>query len=264
MDAIYRVNDLTYAYPGSDRRVLDGASLTLGRGEVLSILGPNGAGKSTLLNCMAGLLRPTAGKIELCGKPIASMRQREIARQVAYVQQNHIPSFSYSVFEFVLMGRAPKVGFFGRPGEKDREAVWRVLSELGIAQLANQPYTEISGGERQQCTIARAMVQEPQAILFDEPTAYLDFGNQARILKVIRRMAEEGYSVVMTTHNPDHVILLGGRAAIVDHQGQITCGSVEEVVTESRLREVYETDLKIIQVEELHRKACLHEGLDDS
>ena len=258
MDVIYEVRNLSYSYPGSQRQVLSGANLTLGRGEVLSILGPNGAGKSTLLNCMAGLLHPTAGDIELCGKSIHAMKQREIARQVAYVQQNHVPSFSYSVFEFVLMGRAPKVGFFGRPGNRDREAVWRVLSELGIEHLANQPYTEISGGERQQCTIARAMAQEPQAILFDEPTAYLDFGNQARILEAIRRMAGEGYSVVMTTHNPDHVILLGGRAAIVDRKGGLVCGSVEEVVTQDRLREVYETDLRIVRVEELHRRACLH------
>ena len=105
MDVIYEVRNLSYSYPGSQRQVLSGANLTLGRGEVLSILGPNGAGKSTLLNCMAGLLHPTAGDIELCGKSIHAMKQREIARQVAYVQQNHVPSFSYSVFEFVLMGQ---------------------------------------------------------------------------------------------------------------------------------------------------------------
>ncbi len=115
MDVIYEVRNLSYSYPGSQRQVLSGANLTLGRGEVLSILGPNGAGKSTLLNCMAGLLHPTAGDIELCGKSIHAMKQREIARQVAYVQQNHVPSFSYSVFEFVLMGRAPR-WVFGRPG----------------------------------------------------------------------------------------------------------------------------------------------------
>ena len=133
-----------------------------------------------------------------------------------------------------------------------------MLSELGIEHLANQPYTEISGGERQQCTIARAMAQEPQAILFDEPTAYLDFGNQARILEAIRRMAGEGYSVVMTTHNPDHVILLGEGRPLWTARAGLYAARWRRLLPRIGLGEVYETDLRIVRVEELHRRACLH------
>lgn len=176
---IYDVKELTFSYPGSDKAVLNKASLSLKRGQILSILGPNGAGKTTLLNCMAGLLTADSGRIFLCGKPMESMGKKDIARMVGYVPQVHTPAFNYQVFDFVLMGCAPRVSMFGKPGEEERKYCMQVLEEMGIAGLANRSYMEISGGERQQAMIARAIVQQPEVILFDEPTAHLDYGKPA-------------------------------------------------------------------------------------
>ena len=254
---IFEVQNLHFKYPDSDKRVLNGVSLTLGEGEILSILGPNGAGKSTLLNCMANLLVPNSGNIKLCSKDISKMPAREVASTISYVPQNHTPAFGYTVFHFVLMGCASKVGLFEKPGKEEQEKAMNALKELNIEHLADKPYTEISGGERQQATIARAIVQEPKAILFDEPTAHLDYGNQLRTLRLIKSMAEKGYSVIITTHNPDHAILLGGTAAILDRAGNLTIGKSSEIITEECLKQVYNTDLRLIYVKELNRYACI-------
>jgi len=259
---IYEIEELTFSYPGSDRKVLDKASLNLGEGQILCILGPNGAGKTTLLNCMAGLLKPQSGRIRLLGRELETMKEKDIARIAGYVPQLHTPAFDYRVLDFVLMGRSPQMGAFGRPKAEDEAASLAVLESMGIGHLAEKSYRNISGGERQQVLIARAIVQQPKVVLFDEPTAHLDYGNQHRVLERIRQMAGEGFSVVITTHNPDHALLLGDQAAIVSRDGSIVQGSSEEIITEETLRRIYGIDLQLLWVEELGRKACLVPGLD--
>lgn len=257
---IYELNALSFAYPGG-RRVLDQVSLTLKRGEVLSILGPNGAGKSTLLGCMMGMLPVSEGVVRLDGRDLKQMGAREIAKLVSYVPQNHSPVFGYTVFEFVLMGRAPLIPTLARPGEADRAAAREALAQMGLSRLTDRPYTEISGGERQQAVIARAIVRRPQAVLFDEPTAHLDFGNQLRTLRMLKELSRQGYAVVVTTHNPDHAILLGGRAAVLDRGGRLTVGDTGEILREDLLCRVYQTDLKLRYVAELDRMVCLFPNL---
>lgn len=258
---VYEVNNITFRYPGYSDKVLDGASLRLGKGEILCILGPNGAGKTTLLNCMAGLLRPESGEILLCGRDISSMKEKEIAALAGYVPQLHTPAFDYSVLDFVLMGMAPKTGMLSRPGAAEEQKVIELLGQMGLAELANKSYLDISGGERQQLLIARALVHEPEVVLFDEPTAHLDYGNQHRILRMIKKMASSGYSVIITTHNPDHALLLGDKAAVVSRGGTIVQGDSSEIVTEDLLSKVYDIDIRIRYIEELGRTACLVPGL---
>lgn len=260
---IYEVGNIDFTYPAGTRKVLNGVSLSLGEGEVLSILGPNGAGKSTLLNCMTGLLKAPRGSIRLEGAELASLSPRQVARVVGYVPQTHTPAFAYTVLHFVTMGRAPHIGAFQKPKESDFEAAESALRALSIEHLASRPYTEISGGERQQTVIARALAQKPKAILFDEPTAHLDYGNQHRILRLIRSLSEQGYGIIITTHNPDHALLLGGRAAILSRDGALVSGPSEEIITESRLREVYNADLRLLRLEEIGRVACVPVNLSE-
>jgi len=254
---IYEIKDITFHYFSSPRKILDRLCLSVEEGQILTILGPNGAGKSTLLNCMAGLLKPDSGEIYLCGQKMSGMSFRDIARNVGYVQQTHTPAFAYTVLHFVTMGCAPRIGLFGKPKEEDQEAAWNALEILGITHLATKPYTEISGGERQQAMIARAIVQEPKVILFDEPTAHLDYGNQLRVLRLIKNMAVRGYSVVMTTHNPDHAMLLGGTVAVLDKAGRLVSGLCTEIITEERLEAIYNTRLHLLPVPQLERLACI-------
>lgn len=258
---IYEIKDLRFAYDAGGRNVLDGVSLDIEKGDVLSILGPNGAGKSTLLSCMMNLNKPQAGSILVEGKSISEMKPQELAKKVSFVPQNLKPAFGYTVLEFVLMGRAPLISPLGRPGKGDKAAAYEAIEKMGLTELADRPCTEISGGEMQQAAIARAIVRKPRVILFDEPTAHLDFGNQLRTLKIIKELSCEGYTTVITTHNPDHAIMLGGRAAILDRQGKIVLGSTEELITEETLGKVYNAELKIRYLEELDRKVCLYPNI---
>lgn len=261
MGHIIEVKDAVFSYPGSERKVLNGCSFAIDKGDLISILGPNGAGKSTLLNCACGLLNPQSGTVLLNNQDIKTMEQKEIAKVIGYVQQNQQATFAYSVFHYVLMGRACNIGLFQRPSKADEEEVWRVLDSMGIRRLAEASVTEISGGERQQAAIARAIVQQPQVIFFDEPTAHLDYGNQINTLRLIATLRNQGFAVIMTTHNPDHCMMLGGKVAILDRDGHLDYGECSEVITEERLKRVYNTELKLTYVDEVKRVTCIPIGI---
>ena len=217
---IYRICGLSFSYPGGPT-VLDGVSLELERGEILSVLGPNGAGKSTLLGCMLGTLPAPAGTVWLDGQDLSRMHPREIARLVGYVPQNLSPVFGYTVRDFVLMGRAPLIPTLGRPGAADRAAAEEALTQMGLAALADRPCTGISGGERQQASIARAIVRRPQVLLFDEPTAHLDFGNQLRTLRVLKELSRQGYTLACPR-------LLTVQRILIGESGQIFPNGIPE------------------------------------
>lgn len=253
---ILEVQNLSFSF-SAGRKIFHDVSFSVYPGEVISILGPNGAGKSTLLNCIANLLTPDSGEILLNGKSIKTMNVKDVSRCVGYVPQNHNPAYAYTVRDFVVMGRTPHLGLFAQPTEEDYELVHITLEQMGIIHLADKPYTEISGGERQQVTIARAIVQQPQIILFDEPTAHLDFGNQVRIVKMIKYLSSQGFAILMTTHTPDHVIMLGDRTGILDRNGKMTFGNIEDIMREDILSAVYNTNLKLVYIEEIGRLTCV-------
>ena len=258
---IYEIDDLRFSYPSSQGPVLDGVSFTVREGGVTCVLGRNGVGKSTLLNCMLGLLKAQSGKITLDGRDINALREKDIACVVGYVPQMVSLSFSYTVLEFVLMGAAANIGLFSKPGKKEHEDARSVLRDLDIQELAHRPFTEISGGERQKAMIARAIVSRPRAVVFDEPTAHLDYGNQVRVLKIIKELAEKGYAIVLTTHNPDHALLLGGETALIDDGGKLKVDKTENIITSENLSKVYGADARLEYIENLGRMACVFPNL---
>jgi len=258
---IYEINDLSYQYPGREKPVFEHVSLTLKEGELLTILGRNGCGKSTLFACMLGLLRGTAGSIRLDGAEIGSLSPKKIAELVGYVPQEHAPAFPYSVFEFVLMGCASGVGLMSHPGKKEEDMAERAIRRMGLSYLKDRPYTELSGGERQQVTIARAIAAEPRVVLFDEPTAHLDFGKQVQAMGIIRELSRSGYSVVVTTHDPNQAFLLGGKTAVFTGTEGVITGDPAELLTEERLKGIYGTELKLKYMEDLGREICMYPKL---
>ena len=219
---ILEVNNLSFHYHNS-RTIFHEVSFNVDNGEVLSILGINGSGKTTLLNCIANLYKPKSGEILLNGQPMSKMNIRDVARVIGYVPQIHTPAYAYTVREFAVMGRTPYIGAFSTPSAKDYRIADEALERMDITHLRNKPYTEISGGERQQVTIARVIAQQPKLILLDEPTAHLDYGNQYRVVQMIRQLATEGYALIMTTHNPEHAIILNGKVAILNREGCTRC-----------------------------------------
>lgn len=228
---------IDFGYRG--RRVLTGATLALAAGELVCLLGANGAGKSTLLKIMLGLLKPQQGNVALDGRPLAERGRRALAQHVAYVPQVHAAPFPYTVREVVLMGRLPANGLFKAPGEADRAAAQGVLEHLGIARLGDRPYTEISGGERQLALIARALAQEARLLVMDEPLAGLDYGHQVRLLERLESLAEEGYGVLMTTHDPDQPLTGCDRVAMLI-EGRIAAdGAPDDVLTPEAIHRLY-------------------------
>lgn len=251
---------MSFTYPNGSHPVLDDVSFSLEQGQVLTILGKNGSGKSTLLNCMLNLLTPQQGELLLDGRDVSRMNAKEIASKVSYVQQMNQITFDYSVFQYVQMGRAHTLALFGKPSKEDDRITWKALETLGILSLADQPFTELSGGEQQKAAIARALTQEPKVIIFDEPTAHLDIANEHQILHLVLTMSKNGYTVIMTTHNPEHALLLNGLTILLGKDGKLVVGDSEDVVTEARLSEVYGVGMRLVYVPEIGRMACFVGG----
>jgi len=228
---------LAFGYPG--KRIGHDVDLTVGPGDVLCLLGPNGAGKTTLFRTLLGLLPAQGGEVRIGETPLGRMRHREIARSIAYIPQAHAPPFPYAVRDVVLMGRTAHLGPFDTPGSADRAAADRALELLGIGGLADEDYTRISGGQRQLALIARALAQETPLLVMDEPTASLDFGNQALVLREVRRLSAEGFGLVLSTHNPDHAFACATRVALLHGGTVIAEGTPADALTPGRLRQVY-------------------------
>jgi iron complex transport system ATP-binding protein len=245
---------LAFGFPS--RRVGRDVEFTLAPGESLAILGGNGAGKTTLLRTLLGLLQPLAGRVEIDGVPVASLRAAARAARIAYVPQQHSPAYAFSVTEAVLMGRASHVGTFARPGRDDYAAVREALAVLRIDSLADRPVTEISGGERQLVMIARALAQRASMLLLDEPTANLDFGNRVRVLTELDRLRARGMTILFATHEPDQALAHADRALLLSDGRPLALDTVERALTAENIERLYGTPVRLFHLD-ARRYACV-------
>jgi iron complex transport system ATP-binding protein len=245
---------LAFGFPG--RTVAGDVSFALDAGEILCVLGPNGSGKTTLFRTLLGLLSKHAGSVEMDGKALESLPRQEVARLAGYVPQGHSAYFSFSLREFVLMGRASRLGAFATPGRRDLAVADDSLEALGIAHLAQRPISEVSGGERQLALVARALAQEPKILIMDEPTASLDFGNQVRVLERIRALGRSGISILYSSHDPDHAFLAGDRALLLGEGRALEIGPPQQVIRSDSLQRLYGVLVRVIALEG-GRYACL-------
>jgi len=236
--------ELAIGYPG--RPVGSGFSLHVRSGEVMALLGPNGSGKSTLLKTLLGLLPPLAGRIELDGRPLASQRNETRARRLAYVPQALAIGFGFTVRESVMMGRTAHGGLFTGPSVHDRRVVQAAIERMGIGALAERPISTLSGGERQLALIARALAQEAAILVLDEPTASLDFGHQGKVMREIRRLADEGLGVLFTTHDPNHAARFADVALLIREGRTLASGPVASVIDLAHLQALYGTSVTAV------------------
>lgn len=228
-----------------EKKVVENISLSVENGEILCLLGPNGVGKTTLFKSILGFQELLGGEILINGENMKHWPRKKLARAIGYVPQAHVPPFPFSVLDVVVMGRTAHLGAFASPADYDIEIAEDSLEVLGIDFLRERIYTEISGGERQMVIIARALAQQPKILVMDEPTSNLDFGNQVRVLEQIKKLAQKGLAVIMTSHFPDHAFLCSTKVVLMQKNNVFTIGSADEVVTEENLRSAYGVEVKI-------------------
>lgn len=244
---ILQARGLTIGYGTTP--VASDIELDVRAGEVTCLLGPNGSGKTTLFKTLIGLIPPLAGEVTVDGRPLWSLSVRETAERIAYVPQQHAPTFPFRVFDVVMMARQVRKGLLSAPGGHDRERTREVLEQLDMLELSDADYSRISGGQRQMVMIARALAQDTRTLVLDEPTASLDYGNQVRIIGEIARLAGKGYGVVLSTHNPDHAFAVADKVTLM-HDGRIVAsGTPEDVLVADRLSAVYGVAMSVRQLE---------------
>jgi iron complex transport system ATP-binding protein len=238
MSVLVSVAGLGFGY--RKKAVLRDITFEVGQGSLCGLLGPNASGKTTLLKCMNGILTPREGVVRVTDRIVADLSRQEIARLMAVVPQQMNLVFSFSALQMVVMGRAARLGALKLPSGKDREEARAALEDLGVGSLADRPFNELSGGERQLVLLARALFQDTSILLLDEPTSHLDFRNQYRIMDVVSEITEKkGLATIVTLHDPN----LAGRYCthlVMLKEGRLhRKGPLRSVFEPKTLEEVY-------------------------
>ncbi|HEX9831215.1 MAG TPA: ABC transporter ATP-binding protein [Thermodesulfobacteriota bacterium] len=244
MERIIEGENIRFSYDGVE--VLKGLSISLRKERMVGLLGANGAGKSTLLKILTGILNPKSGRLLYGGKELTRLDKREIAKRIAYIPQDSIFGFPFSVQEVVLMGRAPYVGRFEFERERDLQIAISAMETVGISHLKDRPITEISGGEKQLASLARALAQEPEVMVLDEPATFLDVKHKTRIMKLLRSLkSERGISVIAATHDVFSALFYFDEIIMLKDGRIFAEGSVEEVLKQEVLTAVYGIEVTV-------------------
>lgn len=256
MPNILKIKNLSSGY-GAET-IIDDISFEAKPGEIVIIIGPNGAGKSTLLRTIVGDIKPTRGTIEYGETDITAMPARQRAKQIAIVDQE-IKIEEKTIGEYIMLGRTPHRSLFCiQDSKEDIESAKCSMRELRIEHFANSKLREVSGGEKQLASIAKAMVQSTEILLLDEPTSNLDIANQKKVLDSISRITRERNIVtIMIIHDINLAITYADKIIIINKKKIIAQGPPEEIIDEKRLNEVYETEIEIINDEKSNKKAII-------
>lgn len=250
-----QVNNLSFSY--GQKNVLRDICFSAEKGEFLSILGPNGAGKSTLFRCILGLLPGYSGEVLVNERNIKGFSAREASRQIAYIPQKSHCVFQYNVLDIVLMGRSNRTSVFGNPGKEDEQACLKALEKVGICALKDRCFHKLSGGEQQLVLIARALAQDAPILLLDEPTANLDFGNQILVLEQAKKLAQEGYTVIQTTHHPEQSYLYSDRILALRNGRILALGKPTEVLNDVIMEQLYNVSVDVISLYDDAARVCI-------
>lgn len=238
--SIIEVKNISFSYV-KNKPVIKDLSLSIEEGTLTAILGKNGSGKSTLLDSLLGFNEIESGEIIIDGSTINDLSSKELAKKVAYIQQNTTVNIDYTVEEFISFGRNPYLGINGRLKEDDWNIIYSNAEKCGITHLLDKDINKISGGEKQLVCICRALIQESKILIFDEPTSSLDFGNQYKVLDLMKSLVNEGKTIIFATHNPNQVIEAKTNVIIIDEGNVLTSGD-SSIFNEVILKKIYGMD----------------------
>ena len=253
MKAVIQVRDAAFSYGGPP--VFEHVDLDIFAGRVCCLMGMNGCGKSTLIDCMLGVHECSSGQVLIGGEAVGHLKPADLAKQVAYVPQVHDRTFPYLVRDIVLMGRTAYQKGLSAPGEEDIARCEEAMERCGISNLADRPYTMISGGEMQMVMLTRALVQDTPVIIMDEPTAHLDFRNEQIFLEtVVNLVKNRSIGVVIATHSPNQAFYfekagLDIQVALMADASIRALGKPSEVLNEELLGEVYGMKVRIARID---------------
>lgn len=253
------VSNVSFSYgsPKKPHHVLQDVSFEVNDGEMVAILGANGVGKSTLFKCILGILKGYEGIIRIDDEDASLMTAKRLSRKIAYIPQIHYPSFNYSVLNMVLMGTGSRMSAMSAPGQKQIKESMDALDKFGIASLAERDYVSLSGGEQQLVLMARALVQSAGIWILDEPVASLDFGNQILVQEQLRKMVAEGYTIIMSSHNPEQTYMYADRIVAMKDGRVLKYGSPKDIMNEELIHELYGIDVKMNSLCEDKIRVCI-------
>jgi iron complex transport system ATP-binding protein len=232
------------------KQVVNGIDFEVKPGEFVCIIGANGCGKTTALKGILGFLPLTSGAVRMNGNDTSRLSNKQRARLFAYIPQLHIPPFPFKVADVVLLGRTPHLtSTVADVTKRDKVVAYEAMKQLSILHLAEREYTELSGGQQQLVLIARALAQEPDLLVMDEPTASLDFGNQQLVLTRLHVLSRAGMAVLMVTHDPDHALFCADRVIVMDGGRIILEGSPSDTITSEIMQRIYSTNVCVANVQ---------------
>ncbi|MGD2252332.1 MAG: ABC transporter ATP-binding protein [Anaerolineales bacterium] len=247
--AILELENLGFRYHPDSEPVLVDISACILEGKITAVLGPNGAGKTTMLHLLMGLKADYSGAIHLMGRRLAAYTRRELSRWIGWVPQIEEPRFAFTVFEYVMMGRTPHLGWLQLPSAEDQAITLQSLQDQALHALADRPIGSLSGGEFQMVRIARALAQKPRILVLDEPTAHLDPGNKDRVMRTMLGLMRQGITVVYTTHEPESALAIADQAMLIKEGRLQDAGAAEDVLTAEGLTAAFEVPLKVQRVD---------------
>jgi iron complex transport system ATP-binding protein len=254
-----QLENLTCGY--GSKVVLKDVNFQISEGRMTCLLGKNGTGKTTLFKTILGILAPLRGKVFIDGRPLKSYPPKVLSQLISYVPQAHGTPFPFTVFEVVLMGQfSATEGFWHLPGRKHKAVALRVLQQLHIAKLRNRQFSTLSGGEQQLVLIARALAQQPRYIAMDEPTSNLDLGNQLQVMKMASWLRDEGYGVLMNTHNPEQALNYADQVILLRNGKVRKTGNPRQVLNSQMISEIYSADIELVEActaSGLRRRVCV-------
>jgi iron complex transport system ATP-binding protein len=237
--AALEATELTVHYPNAPEPALDSVTMVVPRGAFYAVLGPNGSGKSTLLRALLGMVSHVEGQAHVSGRPISNWDRRALAREAGVVTQSESLAFPITVRELVAMGRYPYLGALQSETPTDGEAISEAMRMCDIEPLAHRFLSTLSGGEIQRTRVARALAQEPNILVLDEPTASLDVRHEMEILELLRASADRGMTIFLITHHLDLAARFADRLLLLDRGRVAAEGDPREVLKEETLRRVY-------------------------